>query len=76
MDRRSFLGNALGANVLLASADTGGGQSLGPSVATPAIVIERPAPDRPHAGKVLAAIEPNANDIPLFASRDSRQADR
>src|SRR6185436_2161307 len=30
-------------------------------------VIERPMAGRPHAGKVLAAIQPHSDDIPLFA---------
>jgi LmbE family N-acetylglucosaminyl deacetylase len=32
------------------------------------IVIERPMPGRPHAGKVLAAIQPHSDDLPLFAA--------
>jgi LmbE family N-acetylglucosaminyl deacetylase len=32
------------------------------------LVIERAAQGRPHAGKVLAAIQPHADDIPLFAA--------
>lgn len=35
--------------------------------AEPAVHIERPQPGRPHAGKVLAAIQPHADDLPLFA---------
>lgn len=35
--------------------------------AEPAVRIERPQPGRPHAGKVLAAIQPHADDLPLFA---------
>jgi LmbE family N-acetylglucosaminyl deacetylase len=31
------------------------------------IVIERSVPGRPHEGKVLAAIQPHSDDIPLFA---------
>jgi LmbE family N-acetylglucosaminyl deacetylase len=30
-------------------------------------VVERAASGKPHAGKVLAAIQPHADDIPLFA---------
>jgi len=30
-------------------------------------VIERALPGKPHAGKVLAAIQPHADDLPLFA---------
>lgn len=32
------------------------------------VVIERPQPGKPHTGKVLAAIQPHADDIPLFAA--------
>jgi LmbE family N-acetylglucosaminyl deacetylase len=65
MDRRYFLGNALGTGALVAG--------MGPAEAQPAaaasqVVLEKPAPGRPHAGKVLAAIQPHADDIPLFAS--------
>lgn len=31
------------------------------------LVIERPMAGKPHAGKVLAAIQPHSDDIPLFA---------
>jgi LmbE family N-acetylglucosaminyl deacetylase len=33
----------------------------------PEVVIERPLTGRPHSGKVLAAIQPHADDIPHFA---------
>ncbi|HUK18545.1 MAG TPA: PIG-L family deacetylase [Bryobacteraceae bacterium] len=69
MDRRNFLGNALGANALLAGMGTAGVQgSMGNAGPAPAMVVERPVTGRPHAGKVLAAIQPHADDIPLFAS--------
>jgi hypothetical protein len=29
-------------------------------------VIERPVAGKPHVGKVLAAIQPHSDDIPLF----------
>ena len=32
------------------------------------VVIERAVTGQPHAGKVLAAIQPHADDIPLFAA--------
>ncbi len=32
------------------------------------VVIERPATGQPHSGKVLAAIQPHADDIPFFAA--------
>ncbi|MBS1800066.1 MAG: PIG-L family deacetylase [Acidobacteria bacterium] len=31
------------------------------------LVVERAAEGKPHAGKVLAAIQPHADDVPLFA---------
>jgi LmbE family N-acetylglucosaminyl deacetylase len=68
MQRRSFLGGALG----------GGGMLAGAAAALPQVpernrstlgevVIERDQPGRPHAGKVLAAIQPHCDDIPIFA---------
>ena len=38
----------------------------GPFAATE-IQIERAQPGKPHAGKVLAAIQPHADDLPIFA---------
>jgi len=32
------------------------------------LVIERFQPGKPHQGKVLAAVQPHADDIPLFAA--------
>ncbi len=32
-----------------------------------AVVIERDLPDKPHGGKILAAVQPHADDIPIFA---------
>ncbi len=32
------------------------------------VVFERAAPRKPHAGKVLAAIQPHSDDIPLFSA--------
>ncbi len=52
MRRREFLGAA--GLVLQAGA--------------PEVVIERPQSGRPHASKVLAAIQPHADDIPIYAA--------
>jgi LmbE family N-acetylglucosaminyl deacetylase len=58
MLRRSFLGVSMGA-----------GQAIFNDTATQAeVVVERAQAGRPHAGKVLAAIQPHADDIPLFAA--------
>ena len=32
------------------------------------LVIERPVNGKPHQGKVLAAIQPHSDDIPIFAA--------
>ena len=39
-----------------------------PSEHPPEVVIERPVAGKPHAGKVLAAIQPHADDISYFAA--------
>lgn len=56
MKRREFLELA----TLLAAA-------RGTSAEEHPVVIERSVPDRPHTGRVLAAIQPHADDIPEFA---------
>ena len=54
MQRREFL-SFMGAALLQAAPD-------------PEITVERDRPGRPFAGKVLAAIQPHADDIPIFAA--------
>ena len=52
------------------------GAAAGPSgrgtpqsqAAPPEVVIEKQLQGRPHSGKVLAAIQPHADDLPLFAA--------
>lgn len=60
MNRRNFIRTALAATCASAYADdyTAHGE----------LVIERAASGTPHAGKVLAAIQPHADDIPIFAA--------
>jgi hypothetical protein len=41
--------------------------SPGPAKAQDDVVIERDLAGKPHIGKVLAAIQPHADDIPIFA---------
>jgi len=38
-----------------------------PPATAPEVFIERPVTGKPHAGKVLAAIQPHTDDIPIFA---------
>jgi LmbE family N-acetylglucosaminyl deacetylase len=77
MKRREFLGKTLaGGAVVRAGATTSDSGPMNEQVTgrAPAemvregeIVIERSMPGRPHQGKVLAAIQPHSDDIPLFA---------
>ena len=71
MRRRDFLANSLSAGMLLEGnaeeqreLQAGGTGSASYSVE---VTIERPQPGKPHRGKVLAAIQPHCDDIPIFA---------
>jgi LmbE family N-acetylglucosaminyl deacetylase len=65
MKRSEFLTRvAGGAFAISAPADPA---TDGPFASTE-VEIERPQPGKPHAGKVLAAIQPHADDIPIFAA--------
>jgi hypothetical protein len=61
MDRRSFLGSAIAAGTICGQPGSAQDQR------EDSIVIERDVPGQPHRGKVLAAIQPHADDIPIFA---------
>jgi LmbE family N-acetylglucosaminyl deacetylase len=73
MKRRDFVSDFLVGGVLLSSGGSAAGQATGapPQGARPAtteeVFVERPASGKPHAGKVLAAIQPHTDDIPIFA---------
>src|SRR4051794_21392759 len=43
------------------------GVGLRPALAQDEVVIERDQSGKPHSGKVLAAIQPHVDDIPIFA---------
>jgi LmbE family N-acetylglucosaminyl deacetylase len=73
MKRRDFIGKTLAGSVLVPAAARGKGQE---SSGKPErvnlshrgeVVVEHALPGRPHAGKVLAAIQPHVDDIPIFA---------
>jgi LmbE family N-acetylglucosaminyl deacetylase len=67
MDRRDFLGQTLAGNAMLSA--QGAQQSPAAAETVPGgVVVERAAANKPHAGRVLAAIQPHADDIPIFAS--------
>lgn len=74
MKRREFFGSALAGGAIglpfasgaeRNSTEVGGKEQF--FRADEEVVIERPVPGKPHAGKVLAAIEPHVDDVPVFA---------
>ncbi len=77
MDRRKFVGSAVGGGALMSAAaasaqapsqkfsESGGGGSTDWGVDE--IHIERKLAGKPHAGKTLAAIQPHTDDIPIYA---------
>jgi LmbE family N-acetylglucosaminyl deacetylase len=73
MLRRDFVAQVLAGGVLWSSSAEGiAQQDAAPSkppgfARVPEVVIERPLTGQPHKGKVLAAIQPHADDIPHFA---------
>ncbi len=64
MKRNEFLARMAGG--AWAGSAAAGAEQEAPAAAT--VEIERAQPGRPHAGKVLAAIQPHADDIPIFAA--------
>jgi LmbE family N-acetylglucosaminyl deacetylase len=73
MKRRDFVSDFLVGGALLGSGGPAFARQAGvppQGGATGAAVepfVERPAAGKPHAGKVLAAIQPHTDDIPIFA---------
>lgn len=70
MLRRSFLSTGFGgAIVALAGHSRLSARQVvtDGTAATADVFLERPVPGQPHSGQVLAAIQPHADDIPLFA---------
>jgi LmbE family N-acetylglucosaminyl deacetylase len=74
MERRKFLGGTVAAGALIGSGIAGGATPIADAAQSHAItpaadlVIERPLSGQPHKGKVLAAIQPHSDDIPIFAA--------
>jgi LmbE family N-acetylglucosaminyl deacetylase len=78
MKRREFVGDFLAGGVMLSTRgltnpietglkQTGPPQQEQRSAAGEGVFVERAASGKPHAGKVLAAIQPHTDDIPIFA---------
>lgn len=72
MKRRSFIANnlALGGAAVIPGVSMGlyNQQTPQQTQTQPEVVIERVRDDKPHAGKVLAVIQPHCDDIPLYAA--------
>jgi LmbE family N-acetylglucosaminyl deacetylase len=76
MKRRRFLGRALASGLAASAASpTSSASQAAPAAPAPTeftdhggLIIERSRTGRPHAGKVLAAIQPHSDDIPIFAA--------
>ncbi len=67
MKRREFLEAATVGASTLQSPNMGNRSERG-SDNRSAVIIEKALEGRPHAGKVLMAVQPHADDIPLFAA--------
>src|SRR5436305_6090601 len=71
MDRRQFLGSAVAmaqpAQTPLPPADEKVASGAGEVSYNVTAVIERKRTGKPHKGKILAAIQPHCDDIPIFA---------
>jgi len=63
MLRRDFVLRALAGPVVAAQQIVTDGKELSSEV-----TVERNVPGKPHSGKILAAIQPHSDDIPIFAA--------
>jgi LmbE family N-acetylglucosaminyl deacetylase len=72
MQRREFLGSAAAmaqsAQTPLPPADEKVASGTGEVSYKVEVTVERKRPGKPHKGKVLAAIQPHCDDIPIFAA--------
>jgi LmbE family N-acetylglucosaminyl deacetylase len=70
MDRRTFLQTVVAAGLPAAVSRRQAAAQSSPELfdAHAPLVIERPQSGKPRAGQVVAAIQPHADDIPLFAA--------
>ena len=72
MKRRQFIGETLAGGVLLVGAPAAAQATRGNDpveITTHGdFLVERSVPGKPHNGKVLAAIQPHSDDVPIFAA--------
>jgi LmbE family N-acetylglucosaminyl deacetylase len=67
-ERRDFVNRALAAGLLLRTAASAQEPLRNNDQEASNIFVERNQTGEPHAGKVLAAIQPHCDDVPLYAS--------
>jgi LmbE family N-acetylglucosaminyl deacetylase len=73
MKRRDFVSDFLAGGAFLGASSSAVARQAGPppqagqSNSPESVFVERTASGKPHAGKVLAAIQPHTDDIPIFA---------
>lgn len=73
MKRRNFVSNLMIGGTLLSADGTYLSSQASPppqaagSTSGESVFVERPATGKPHAGKVLAAIQPHTDDLAIFA---------
>jgi LmbE family N-acetylglucosaminyl deacetylase len=67
MNRRTFFEGSLTAGGILAGPMAASGVQAQPGPGAN-VILERDQPGQPHKGKMLAAIQPHCDDIPIFAS--------
>jgi len=63
MRRREFMARLIAGGTVLLK----GVKAVAEEVTAGGVIIERPLPGKPYTGKVLAAIQPHSDDIPLYA---------
>src|SRR5262245_56023659 len=72
MDRRRFLGTtammAQAAQTPLPRASEKTAADVGETSYNVNVILERKRAGKPHTGKMLAAIQPHCDDIPIFAA--------
>ena len=80
MQRRQFLGSAAafaqGAQTRLPPADERVNSDAGEVSYQVQATIEQKRAGKPNKGKMLAAIQPHCDDIPIFAGGNGPQTDR
>src|SRR5215510_11266212 len=67
MNRRRFIGRTVAGGAILGRAGVPAQTQMRDNAQQAEAFIERDLDGRPHRGKVLAAIQPHCDDLPLFA---------